>query len=68
MAGEISIYGVFFPLIQVQGLIALIVFFLARKIMVRTGLYQWVWHPALFDIAFFCVLLYVVFKLTVIMK
>gem|GEM_PF-4649321 len=31
MAGEISIYGVFFPLIQVQGLIALIVFFSCPK-------------------------------------
>ncbi|WP_193323354.1 DUF1656 domain-containing protein [Erwinia endophytica] len=68
MAGEISIYGVFFPLIQFQGIVALVFFFLLRKAMVRVGLYQWVWHPALFDIAFYGVLLFVVFKLTDLVK
>lgn len=68
MAGEVSIYGVFFPLIQLQGIVALAFFFLMRKAMVRTGVYQWVWHPALFDIAFYCVLLFIVFKLTDFMK
>lgn len=31
MAGEISIYGVFFPLIQLQGIVALVFFFLDAK-------------------------------------
>ena len=57
MIGEISIGGVFIPSIIVWGIIAFILLFFIRRIMVHYGLYRWVWHQALFDISLFAILL-----------
>ncbi|CAK8743540.1 Protein AaeX [Sodalis praecaptivus] len=53
MIGEASFYGVFIPWLMLLAL-----FFVVRRLLAAAGLYRWVWHPALFDIAFYCLLLY----------
>lgn len=53
MIGEASFYGVFIPWLMLLAL-----FFVVRRLLATAGLYRWVWHPALFDIAFYCLLLY----------
>ncbi|AHF75644.1 hypothetical protein Sant_0548 [Sodalis praecaptivus] len=58
MIGEASFYGVFIPWLMLLALGALALFFVVRRLLAAAGLYRWVWHPALFDIAFYCLLLY----------
>jgi len=40
------------------SLATLAVFWLVRRLLVIVGFYRWVWHPALFDIAVYFLLLY----------
>lgn len=58
MIGEASFYGLYFPWLMLLALATLALFWLARALLVGIGFYRWVWHPALFDIAFYCLLLY----------
>lgn len=58
MIGEFSFYGIYFPWLMVQGLIALGINWGLRRVLSRVGVYRKVWHPALFDLALFFVLLY----------
>lgn len=58
MIGEFSFYGIYFPWLMVQGLIALGINWGLRRLLSRFGVYRKVWHPALFDLALFFVLLY----------
>lgn len=58
MIGEASFYGVFIPWLMLLAFGALALFFVVRRLLAAAGLYRWVWHPALFDIAFYCLLLY----------
>lgn len=61
MIGEFDIYGVYFPAFAVFAAIA---FFLQVVVINRflnaLGLYRWVWHRALFDLAIYVILLGVV--------
>jgi hypothetical protein len=57
MNGEIDIYGIFIsPLLAALGL-ALVLTTLLRRVMLRFGLYRFVWHQALFDFAVLIILL-----------
>ena len=58
MIGEASFYGMFIPWLMLLALGALGLFFVVRRLLAALGLYRWIWHPALFDIAFYCLLLY----------
>ena len=57
MIGEFNLYGIYFPGCWCwawsrwawPG---------PRRLLARAGLYRLVWHPALFDLALFVVLLY----------
>ena len=40
------------------GVVTLGVAWALRRVLARVGLYRLVWHPALFDLALFVVLLY----------
>ena len=35
-----------------------------QRLLAATGLYRWVWHPALFDMALYLLLLYALSRLT----
>jgi hypothetical protein len=41
-------------------LLALVVFFLLRRVLQPTGIYDFVWHPALFNTALYCCLFYLI--------
>lgn len=55
--GEIDIYGVIVPVLLIAGLFALLITLLAGRLMDRFGLYRFIWHRALFDLAIFVIAL-----------
>ncbi|AZY49351.1 DUF1656 domain-containing protein [Bordetella avium] len=64
MIGEFNFYGVYFPWLLVLALPALGLSWMLRRLLARAGLYRFVWHPALFDLALTVVLLYGVFLIS----
>ena len=58
MIGEFNLYGIYFPWLLVLGVVTLGVAWALRRAAGPAGLYRLVWHPALFDLALFVVLLY----------
>ncbi|MCZ8438735.1 DUF1656 domain-containing protein [Achromobacter xylosoxidans] len=58
MIGEFNLYGIYFPWLLVLSVVTLGVAWAVRRVLARAGLYRLVWHPALFDLALFIVLLY----------
>lgn len=64
MIGEVSFYGVYIPWLLLLALAALPVSWSVRRIFAACGLYRWVWHPALFDLALYVILLYVLCRLS----
>ncbi|WP_459614421.1 DUF1656 domain-containing protein [Bordetella sp. 2513F-2] len=58
MIGEFSFYGIYFPWLLVEGLCALALGWCVRRVLARAGFYRLVWHPPLFDVALFVVLLF----------
>jgi len=57
MIGEISLYGLFVPPLLLLALAALVVSRLLNLVLARTGFYKLVWHPALFDLSLFVIVL-----------
>jgi hypothetical protein len=58
MIGEMSFYGLYLPWLMPLALAALGVLWGLRRVLAVTGLYRYIWHPALFDIALYVLLLY----------
>lgn len=56
MIGEFNIDGVFLPALLVWALVALLGSMLLRRVLRWAGFYRLVWHPVLFDVAIFIVL------------
>jgi hypothetical protein len=54
------IFGLSFPPVFFEILLALAVFFILRRILTPTGIYDFVWHPALFNTALYCCLFYLI--------
>lgn len=46
-------------------IVSLMVFWLVRRLLTPTGIYDLVWHPALFNTALYCCLFYLVSRLFV---
>ncbi|SUG50688.1 electron transfer flavoprotein FixA [Salmonella enterica subsp. arizonae] len=57
----IVVFGLSFPPIFFELLLSLAIFWLVRRVLVPTGIYDFVWHPALFNTA--AVLLSVLFNI-----
>ena len=57
MFGDFDIFGVYVPRILVLALVAYVLNLVLRRILARAGLYRLVWHPALFDLALFVLVL-----------
>ncbi|KQX22270.1 DUF1656 domain-containing protein [Variovorax sp. Root434] len=64
MIGEASFYGLYVPWIMVLALGALLALWGVRRLLAAAGAYRWVWHPALFDMALYLLLLYALSRLT----
>ena len=60
MIGEFDIYGVYFPAFAVFAAIALMLQLVINRALGAFGVYRWVWHRALFDLAIYVILLGVV--------
>lgn len=58
MIGEFNIYGVYMPWLLGLGVLTLGVAWVVRRVLALVGFYRLVWHPALFDLALYVVLLY----------
>ena len=57
MIGEVDVYGVFVPPLLIWVIAALPVTALIRRLFVRVGLYRFVWHRPLFDLALLVIVL-----------
>ncbi|ATM87631.1 p-hydroxybenzoic acid efflux pump operon protein AaeX [Yersinia massiliensis] len=54
------IFGLSFPPIFLELLLSLALFFVVRRLLQPTGIYEFVWHPALFNTALYGCLLYLI--------
>jgi hypothetical protein len=57
MIGEVSLYGLYVPTLLLLTLAALVVSRVLNGLLARLGVYRFVWHPALFDLALFVIVL-----------
>jgi protein AaeX len=58
MIGQVDVQGLYLPWLMLLVAGALVATWVARRLLVVVGVYRWVWHPALFDLALFVLLLY----------
>ena len=57
------IFGLSFPPIFFELLVSLALFFVLRRVLQPTSIYEFVWHPALFNTALYCCLFYLISRL-----
>jgi hypothetical protein len=57
MIGEVSLYGIYLPPLLLLMLPALLVSRVLGSLLARVGFYRLVWHPALFDLSLFVIVL-----------
>ena len=57
MIGEVSLFGLYMPPLLLLMLPALLVSRVLARVLARVGFYRLFWHPALFDISLFVIVL-----------
>ncbi|PZQ50141.1 MAG: hypothetical protein DI556_08725 [Rhodovulum sulfidophilum] len=57
MTQQLDIYGVFVPTLAVMALASFVLSRIASRILARAGLYRFVWHRPLFDLALYVIVL-----------
>ncbi|AJI83308.1 p-hydroxybenzoic acid efflux pump operon protein AaeX [Yersinia enterocolitica] len=57
------IFGLSFPPIFLELILSLALFFVLRRVLQPTGIYEFVWHPALFNTALYGCLFYLISRL-----
>ncbi len=60
MIKEINFAGVLLPPLMGYGLVAALLWLVARFALSHTGLYRFIWHPPLFNTALYVILLSIV--------
>jgi protein AaeX len=55
--GELDIYGVYVPIFVVVAAVAFLLQILLKRMLDACGLYRFLWHRALFDLAIYVILL-----------
>jgi protein AaeX len=55
--GELDIYGVYIPIFVVVAAVAFLLQILLKRVLDACGLYRFLWHRALFDLAIYVILL-----------
>ncbi|WP_455229857.1 DUF1656 domain-containing protein [Geopseudomonas aromaticivorans] len=63
MNGHIDLYGVYVPTLLLLLLGAYVVKSLLHSVLVRVGFYRFVWHPPLFNLALYLMVLGALFTL-----
>lgn len=56
------LFGLSFPPVFFVLLVSLALFYICIRLLQPTGIYDVVWHPALFNTALFCCLFYLLFR------
>lgn len=56
MIGEINLFGVLFPPLLVWTGLALLLSVVLRRALAAAGLYRFIWHRPLFDLALLVIL------------
>ncbi len=64
MRSELDLFGVFVPGLLCCGLVAFVLNAGLRRVLAYAGIYRFVWHRALFDLALFIIVLGAVVWLT----
>ncbi|XAH24479.1 DUF1656 domain-containing protein [Xylophilus sp. GW821-FHT01B05] len=64
MTGQTSFYGLLLPWLMVLAGAALLALWGVRRVLAAVGFYRLVWHPALFDMALYLLLLYGLSRVT----
>ncbi len=62
MIGEIDVQGLYLPWLLVLALVTFVISKAVSTLLSRLGFYRLVWHPALFDLGLYIILLFVVQK------
>ncbi len=57
MIEEVSIGGVFVPVLLIWAVLALGPLLVLRRLLAGFGVYRFIWHRALFDIALYVIIL-----------
>ncbi|MDB5830849.1 MAG: hypothetical protein JWR14_679 [Caballeronia sp.] len=60
MIGEIDIYGVYLPAALVLMLVSYLFCLVVTRVFARVGLYRFVWHRSIFDLAIYVIVLGIV--------
>ncbi|WP_353235962.1 DUF1656 domain-containing protein [Diaphorobacter ruginosibacter] len=68
MIGEASFYGLYLPWLLPLALLALLVLMGVQRMLAAMGLYRRIWHPALFDIALYVVVLWCLTRLSALLQ
>jgi protein AaeX len=55
--GELDIYGVYIPIFVVVAAVAFLLQILLKRVLDACGLYRFLWHRALFDLAIYVIVL-----------
>ncbi len=56
MLADLNVFGIFLDASLVTALVAAVALGLLRRLLIAIGLYRWLWHPALADLAIFVVI------------
>lgn len=58
MTGAVDVFGLYLPWLMLLAGIALLLLWGVRRLLALCGAYRWIWHPALFDLALYVLLLW----------
>lgn len=58
MIGATDLFGMYLPWLMPLAALTLLLMWLVRRILAAFGAYRWIWHPALFDMALYVLMLY----------
>ncbi|UXH77365.1 DUF1656 domain-containing protein [Roseateles amylovorans] len=58
MTGAVDFFGLYLPWLMPLAGAALLALGLVRRVLAWGGAYRWIWHPALFDLALYVLLLW----------
>ncbi len=58
MIGATDFFGIYLPWLMPLAGLSLILSWAVRRALAAAGVYRWIWHPALFDMALYLLLLY----------
>lgn len=60
MIGALDVFGLSLPWLMPLAALALLAQWLLRRGLAALGAYRWIWHPVLFDMALFVLLLWLI--------